>query len=108
MSGALRGSFVPRSWQRRGRTGCGAVLEQLPVTRNVVRRFVPGETVEDAMSAVTEIRASGRLLSIDYLGEDVTDVGSAEQTVTAYLRLLDELADQYCSPTASSVRSKSR
>ena len=108
MSGALRGSFVPRSWQRRGRTGCGRSAEQLPVTRNVVRRFVPGETVEDAMSAVTEIRASGRLLSIDYLGEDVTDVGSAEQTVTAYLRLLMSWRISPLLPTASSVRPKSR
>ncbi|MGV0801504.1 proline dehydrogenase family protein, partial [Mycolicibacterium elephantis] len=34
---------------------------------------------------------SGRLVSVDYLGEDVTDIDMADQTVAAYLRLLDAL-----------------
>ena len=63
--------------------------ERMPVARDVVRRFVPGETVDDALDAVTVLRESDRLVSIDYLGEDVTDVDTAEATVTAYLRLLD-------------------
>jgi proline dehydrogenase len=62
--------------------------ERLPIARDVVRRFVPGETVEDALSAVTMLRKTDRLVSIDYLGEDVTDTDTAEATVTAYLRLL--------------------
>jgi len=65
--------------------------ENLPVTRNVVRRFVPGETVDDAMTAVADLRGSGRLVTIDYLGEDVTDVETAGQTVAAYFQLLDSL-----------------
>lgn len=72
--------------------------ENLVVARNVVRRFVPGETIDAAMAAVADIRDSGRMLSIDYLGEDVTDVDSAKQTVAAYLRLLDELAGQPVAP----------
>ena len=65
--------------------------ERMPVARDVVRRFVPGETVDDALDAVTVLRESDRLVSIDYLGEDVTDADTAEATVTAYLRLLDAL-----------------
>lgn len=65
--------------------------ERLPVARDVVRRFVPGETVDDALDAVTVLRESDRLVSIDYLGEDVTDVDTADATVTAYLQLLDAL-----------------
>ena len=65
--------------------------ERMPIARRVVHRFVPGETVDDAVGAVTGLRGSGRLVSIDYLGEDVTDVETAEQTVTAYLHLLDAL-----------------
>ena len=65
--------------------------ERMPVARDVVRRFVPGETVEDALGAVTVLRDSDRLVSIDYLGEDVTDTDTAEATVKAYLRLLDAL-----------------
>ena len=65
--------------------------ERMPVARDVVRRFVPGETVEDALGAVTMLRGTDRLVSVDYLGEDVTDTDTAEATVKAYLRLLDAL-----------------
>lgn len=65
--------------------------ERMPVARDVVRRFVPGETVEDALRAVTGLRDTDRLVSIDYLGEDVTDADTAEATVKAYLGLLDAL-----------------
>ncbi len=57
----------------------------------MVHRFVPGETVEDALSAVGTLRDTGRMVSIDYLGEDVTDVDTADATVEAYLKLLDAL-----------------
>ncbi|OBB75750.1 proline dehydrogenase family protein [Mycobacterium sp. 852014-52144_SCH5372336] len=66
--------------------------ERLPVTRDVVHRFVPGETVDDALDAVVELRDSGRLVSIDHLGEDVTDADTATENVHAYLTLLDGLA----------------
>jgi proline dehydrogenase len=65
--------------------------ERLPVTRKVVHRFVPGETAADALNAVEQLRHSGRLISIDYLGEDVTDIDTANATVDAYLALLDGL-----------------
>ncbi|WP_319435732.1 proline dehydrogenase family protein [Mycobacterium sp. RTGN5] len=65
--------------------------ERLPIARDVVGRFVPGETVDDALAAVTALRDSDRLVSIDYLGEDVTDIDAAEATVKAYLQLLDAL-----------------
>ncbi|WP_445166571.1 proline dehydrogenase family protein [Mycolicibacterium sp. Dal123E01] len=66
-------------------------VESMSVTRDVVRRFVPGETDDDVLAAVAALRGSDRLVSIDYLGEDVTDVDTAEATVAAYLHLLDAL-----------------
>jgi proline dehydrogenase len=65
--------------------------ERLPVTRKVVRRFVPGESTDDALGAVAGLRDSGRFVSIDYLGEDVTDSEAADATVRAYLDLLGAL-----------------
>jgi proline dehydrogenase len=59
---------------------------------------VPGETVADAMNSVEQLRYSGRLVSIDYLGEDVTDVETANATVEAYLGLLDALGARDESP----------
>jgi proline dehydrogenase len=68
--------------------------EGLPVTRNVVHRFVPGETVGDALSSVAQLRNSRRMVSIDYLGEDTTEVEDADKTVRAYLELLDSLGSR--------------
>ncbi len=65
------------------------------MTRKVVHRFVPGETVGDAMDSVATLRESNRFVSIDYLGEDVGDVDAAAATVQAYLGLLDALGDRH-------------
>ena len=69
--------------------GLRHAAERMPVTREVVRRFVPGETVSDVLTSVTALRDSCRLVSVDYLGEDVTDTETAEATMRAYLALLD-------------------
>ncbi|ULN33955.1 proline dehydrogenase family protein [Mycolicibacterium smegmatis] len=68
-----------------------ATAERLPVTRRVVDRFVAGETVPEALDATAALRASGRLVTIDYLGEDTTCKEDADTTVAAYLALLDGL-----------------
>jgi len=62
-----------------------------PVSRDVVARFVAGETVDDAVAAASRLVADGLSVSLDYLGEDTTDRRLAEQTVQAYLLLLDRL-----------------
>ena len=66
-------------------------VERSPVTRKVVRRFVPGDTLGSVLGAVAALRDSGRYVSIDYLGENITDSEDAAATVRAYLRLLDAL-----------------
>ncbi|OMC32956.1 proline dehydrogenase [Mycobacterium sp. GA-1841] len=68
--------------------------ERLPITRKVVDRFVAGETIPDALYTVGALRNSGRLVSVDYLGEDTTSSEDAERTVQAYLALLDGLAQR--------------
>jgi proline dehydrogenase len=71
--------------------GLRRTAERLPVTRDVVHRFVPGETIADALKSVGQLRDSRRLVSIDYLGEDTTEVEDADKTVQAYFDLLDAL-----------------
>lgn len=78
---AARGDVVRRTAQR------------LPVTRRVVRRFVPGETIESALNGVAALRSSGRLVSVDYLGEDVLSADHADAAVQVYLELIDGLGD---------------
>jgi proline dehydrogenase len=71
--------------------GLRRTAERLPVTRSVVHRFVPGESIADALDSVAQLRDSRRLVSIDYLGEDTTQVEDADKTVHAYFDLLDAL-----------------
>ncbi len=68
--------------------------ESMPVTRRVVDRFIPGESIDDVLGSVAVLRNSDRLVSIDYLGEDVTDSDAADATVRAYLKLLEALGNR--------------
>ncbi len=69
-------------------------VENAPVSRSVVKRFVPGDATADAVRATAELRLTNRVATIDYLGEDTLDVEQAEHTRDAYLRLLTALADE--------------
>jgi proline dehydrogenase len=68
-------------------------VERAPVSRQVVHRFVPGTTTKDAVDATAELRATNRLATIDYLGEDTTDLTQAIRTRDHYLELLQGLAE---------------
>ncbi|HEX2316653.1 MAG TPA: proline dehydrogenase family protein [Thermomonospora sp.] len=65
-----------------------------PMTRPVVDRFVAGETLTDALVAVRALTGQGIDVTLDHLGEDVTDPARARATRDAYLRLLDALGPQ--------------
>ncbi|WP_430331607.1 proline dehydrogenase family protein [Rhodococcus sp. ACT016] len=68
-----------------------SAVTRAPVTKSIVRRFVAGETLADAMAAASALLVAGRSVSMDYLGEDTLDAGQARDTVVAYLELLAEL-----------------
>ena len=69
------------------------VISTAPLSRDVVGRFVAGETTEDAVRATRELVGAGLLVSLDHLGEDTTEVGHAEAVTKAYLTLLQRLED---------------
>jgi len=69
------------------------VVAGAPISRSVVKRFVAGETVDDAVRASTGLVDDGRTVTLDYLGEDTLDAGQADATVKAYLVLLQRLSD---------------
>ena len=56
------------------------------------RRFIAGETVEEAIEAARAIEASGRTLTLDYLGESVATIAEADQATRAYLVILEKIA----------------
>jgi proline dehydrogenase len=58
----------------------------------LAKRFVPGETIEAALDAVSVLNADGLTATLDFLGEDVTDIREAEHTRDAYHAMLDAIA----------------
>ncbi len=71
-----------------------AVVARAPLSRSVVRRFVAGEQVEDAVRTARELVGKGLLVTLDRLGEDTLDAAQADATVEAYLQLLGRLAEE--------------
>ncbi|HWG15667.1 MAG TPA: proline dehydrogenase family protein [Streptosporangiaceae bacterium] len=63
-----------------------------PQTRAIVDRYVAGTTTADAVAATRALRASGLLVSLDYLGEDTTDAAQAAGVAATYAGLLGELS----------------
>jgi proline dehydrogenase len=55
------------------------------------RRFIAGETVEEAMAAARVIEGQGMLLTLDQLGESVTTVQEANAATTGCLNLIDNV-----------------
>lgn len=68
-------------------------VETFPPTRRVAGRFVAGADTQDALRAVKELANDGLLVTVDHLGEDITDASQAEATVAAYLELVSALDD---------------
>ena len=72
----------------------------MPVSSGIVTRFVPGETTETAVAATSQLVASGRKVTLDYLGEDTLDRDQADATVAAYLEVLKALGERGLSSDA--------
>ena len=67
-------------------------IEKVPVTQRVVDRFVAGDSIGDAIRTADELVRARRHVTIDVLGEDVTDAKGAARTTSTYLALLEELS----------------
>lgn len=52
--------------------------------RSLARRFVAGETLEEALAAARRLVAAGARVSLDYLGEAVTSFADAQAALAVY------------------------
>jgi proline dehydrogenase len=84
----LRAFFVHLSENRAMR----AIAERSPIGRRLSSRFVAGTRVEDAIAATLAVNRMGMSVSIDNLGENVTNVEEARESAQLYHRMLDEIA----------------
>jgi proline dehydrogenase len=60
---------------------------------SLVHRFVPGETVEDAIRAARVLEANGLTETFDHLGENVTSLAEAEAATRDYLAVARALIE---------------
>ncbi|MER6285670.1 proline dehydrogenase family protein [Streptomyces sviceus] len=67
------------------------LISAAPVTKQVVDRFIPGETVDEIVPIVQELTSRGLELTMDVVGEDITTPEQAEAARDAYLALVDRL-----------------
>ncbi len=68
------------------------VMVRFGPARAMARRFVAGETLEEAVQAVQALNRDGLLATLDHLGENVTSEHEARDATTEILDLLDAIA----------------
>jgi proline dehydrogenase len=66
--------------------------ENSSIGRRVSHRFVAGMTIEEAIAAAQQLNREGIAVTLDALGESVTDEPHANASAATYHRLLDEIA----------------
>jgi proline dehydrogenase len=84
----LRAALIALSENRRIRH----IAEQSRIGQRTSSRFVAGTTVADAVRATEAVNRFGAAVSIDNLGENVTNIDEAKASAQLYHHLLDEIA----------------
>jgi proline dehydrogenase len=62
-----------------------------PAVRRVARRFVAGETLDEAVQVTRRLNARGISVSLDHLGENVTEAGEARSAAEDYIAILGRI-----------------
>src|SRR4051794_6163986 len=60
-------------------------------TKSFARRFIAGETTEEAIEAARAVERAGLLQTLDYLGEGVSTIDEATAATGDYLRIIDTI-----------------
>ncbi|HYH05661.1 MAG TPA: proline dehydrogenase family protein [Thermoanaerobaculia bacterium] len=77
------------------------VAERSTIGRRVSSRFVAGTSVEEALTATVATNARGMSVSVDNLGENVTNLDEARHSAQLYHEMLDQLHARKLNANAS-------
>src|SRR5258705_7626943 len=66
-------------------------LPRLPFMRRAVRRFMPGETLEDALAAALPLQAAGIGTMYTRLGENLDHLDEAEAVADHYVQAIEAI-----------------
>ncbi len=93
----LRAAFISLSESRSIRSAA----EKTWIGQRVSRRFVAGTTVDDALSATRAMNDAGLSVSVDNLGENVTNADEARHSAQLYHQLLDQMSERQLNANVS-------
>jgi proline dehydrogenase len=86
----LRAAFISLSESKSLRSAA----EKTWAGQRLSRRFVAGTTIDDALAATHAVNQLGLSVSLDNLGENVTNAGEARHSAQLYHQLLDRISEQ--------------
>ena len=66
-------------------------LPRLRFMRRAVRRFMPGETLDEALTAAIPLQTAGIGTMYTRLGENLADLAAADEVATHYLEAIDKI-----------------
>ncbi|MER5474646.1 proline dehydrogenase family protein [Streptomyces sp. NPDC002685] len=67
------------------------LISAAPVTKPVVDRFIPGETVDQVVPIIKDLTGKGLEVTMDVVGEDITTPEQSYAARDAYLELIERL-----------------
>jgi proline dehydrogenase len=71
------------------------------MTAPIVRRYVAGTGLDDALEVIGQLNRSGNDVTLDLLGESVTDLAESEAATAGYLETIDRMCTLTPKPTIS-------
>lgn len=71
-----------------------AIVRRTPFSQALVRRFIAGESLEDAAVAVRALQDKGMMATLDYLGENVTNPQEAGESAQRCVELVQFIRDE--------------
>jgi proline dehydrogenase len=78
-----------------------AIAERSRIGRRLSSRFVAGMTVDDALAATAHVNSRGMSVSVDNLGENVTNTEEAKHSAKLYHEMIDEIAARHLDANVS-------
>jgi proline dehydrogenase len=88
VSDVLRSLLLALSTRRR----IGDLLDRVPATRRMVRRFVAGTTLDSALDVVARVNGRGLMGALTYLGENVATPAQARAATLVYSEVVEAIA----------------
>lgn len=77
------------------------MLLKLPLAERAARRFVAGDRLSDALPVAKRLNGDGFRVTLDYLGESVSDRAEAERATEIYVRSLELIDESEAESTIS-------